>query len=137
MAHALEKFFGELVLFFLDLTVNKEGGTLLYRFHDDLWICGTPEQCARGWQRMVHFAEIIGLQFNKAKTGSVYLSSTLSTRNPDIVTRLPAGPVSVGFLTLDPLTGDWVIDQDEVSRHITQLQKQLSNCSIILSCVQT
>ena len=86
---------------------------------------------------MVHFAEIIGLQFNKAKTGSVYLSSTLSTRNPDIVTRLPAGPVSVGFLTLDPLTGDWVIDQDEVSRHITQLQKQLSNCSSILSWVQT
>jgi hypothetical protein len=134
MAHALEKFFGELVLFFLDLTVNKEGGTLLYRFHDDLWICGTPEQCAKGWQRMVHFAEIMGLQFNPAKTGSVYLSSN---PNSDILSQLPPGPVSVGFLTLDPLTGDWVIDQDEVSRHIAQLQKQLSNCSSILSWVQT
>jgi hypothetical protein len=137
MAHALEKFFGELVLFFLDLTVNKEGGTLLYRFHDDLWICGAPEQCAKGWQRMVQFAEIVGLQFNPAKTGSVYLSSNPSTRNPEIVSLLPTGAVSVGFLTLDPLTGDWVIDQDEVSRHITQLQKQLSNCSSILSWVQT
>ena len=137
MAHALEKFFGELVLFFLDLTVNKEGGSLLYRFHDDLWICGTPEQCAKGWQRMVNFAGIMGLQFNPAKTGSVYLNSTPSTRNSDVMARLPQGPVSVGFLRLDPLTGDWVIDKDEVSRHITQLQKQLSNCSSILSWIQT
>jgi hypothetical protein len=79
----------------------------------------------------------MGLQFNPAKTGSVYLSSTPSTRNPEIASLLPPGAVSVGFLTLDPLTGDWVIDQDEVSRHITQLQKQLSNCSSILSWVQT
>lgn len=42
MAHSLEKFFGEVVLFFMDLTVNQEAEMLLYRFHDDLWLIGEP-----------------------------------------------------------------------------------------------
>jgi hypothetical protein len=47
IAHSLEKFFGEVVLFFMDLAVNQEAEMLLYRFHDDLWLVGKPEKCAR------------------------------------------------------------------------------------------
>ena len=137
MAHALEKFFGELVLFFLDLTVNQEVGTLLYRFHDDLWLCGKLEQCAKGWQRMERFAKITGLEFNLKKTGSVYLTASPTTRDEDIASLLPKGDVSIGFLRLDPSTGDWIINQAEVDAHVRQLQKQLSNCTSILSWVQT
>ena len=136
MAHALEKLFGELVLFFIDLAVNQEAGTILYRFHDDLWLCGKPHQCARAWKSMEQFSMVMGLEFNRKKTGSVYLTNK-SCRDPDIVAVLPEGPVSVGFLTLDPNTGDWTINQQDVDAHVTQLQKQLSKCTSILSWVQT
>lgn len=136
MAHALEKFFGELVLFFIDLAVNQEAGTLLYRFHDDLWLCGRPGECARAWKSMEQFSMVMGLDFNRKKTGSVYLVNDESTRDPDIVAVLPEGHVSVGFLTLDA-TGHWGINQHDVDAHVTQLQKQLSKCSSILSWVQT
>jgi hypothetical protein len=46
MTHALEKFFGEVVLFPMDFVVNQKTGLLLYRLHDDLWICGDPNDCA-------------------------------------------------------------------------------------------
>ncbi|KAK3343961.1 hypothetical protein B0T25DRAFT_522006 [Lasiosphaeria hispida] len=49
MAHASEKFIGELVLFFMDLAVNRKTGILLYRLHDDIWICGEPERSAQAW----------------------------------------------------------------------------------------
>ena len=137
MAHALEKFFGELVLFFLDLAVNQETGTLLYRFHDDLWLCGKPDDCARAWKSMEQFSAVMGLEFNRKKTGSVYLVNDESERDPDIVAVLPQGAVSVGFLNLDPSTGDWIINQQDVDAHVTQLQKQLSKCTSVLSWVQT
>jgi len=133
MAHALEKFFGELVLFFMDLAVNKEAGTLLYRFHDDLWLCGKPDQCAQAWQTMERFSEVMGLDFNMRKTGSVYLTNDQVMKDKEVDAKLPKGPVSVGFLTLDPDSRKWIIDQKEVDRHVTQLQKQLSNCTSILS----
>jgi hypothetical protein len=136
MAHALEKFLGELVLFFIDLAVNQETGTLLYRFHDDLWLCGKPRDCAKAWRSMEQFSMIMGLEFNRKKTGSVYLTRDESSRDPDIVAVLPEGLVSVGFLILDQ-TGHWTINQQDVDAHVTQLQKQLSQCSSVLSWVQT
>ena len=137
MAHALEKFIGELVLFFIDLAVNQEAGTLLYRFHDDLWLCGKPDDCARAWKSMEQFSMVMGLEFNRKKTGSVYLVNDESKRDPDIIAVLPEGPVSVGFLNLDPSTGDWTISQQDVDAHVTQLQKQLSKCTSVLSWVHT
>ena len=44
MATAFEQLFGEIVLFPLDVAVNrKANGLLLYRIHDDIWVCGQPE----------------------------------------------------------------------------------------------
>lgn len=136
MAHAPEKLIGELVLFIMDLAVNKESGLLLYRLHDDLWLCGDPSQCATAWKTMEQFAKITGLEFNYNKTGSVYLGND-KERGQSVASTLPVGPVTIGFLTLDPETSNWVIDQKQVDAHVAQLQKQLASCDSVLSWVQT
>lgn len=101
MAHALEKFTGELVLFFMDLAVNRQTGLLLYQLHDDIWLCGEPKTSAQAWSCMRDFAAAFGLEFNKKKTGSVYLAES-SKLNAKVASALPPGPVTVGFLRLDP-----------------------------------
>ncbi|KAE8371832.1 hypothetical protein BDV26DRAFT_116098 [Aspergillus bertholletiae] len=134
ISHAVEKLTGELVLFPMDLAVNQQTGLLLYRIHDDLWVCGQPDRCAIAWQVMQDYAQIAGLEFNQAKTGSVYLADTL---NPDIAARLPTGPVTFGFLTLNAESETWEIDQSQVDAHVAQLQKQLSRCDSVISWVRT
>ncbi|RDW94264.1 hypothetical protein BP5796_00027 [Coleophoma crateriformis] len=138
MAHALEKFFGELVLLFMDFSVNQRAEMLLYRFHDDLWLCGQPEKCAKAWNIMEEFSAVMGLEFNRKKTGSVYITkdSTGGTKTRRFTDELPEGPVSVGLLELHS-SGEWMIDQVQVDAHVAQLQKQLSQCESILSWVQT
>ncbi|KAB8071553.1 hypothetical protein BDV29DRAFT_197302 [Aspergillus leporis] len=113
-----------LVLFPMDLAVNRETGLLLYRIHDDLWVCGEPYKCVKAWEVMQRYAEVTGLEFNQGKTGSVYLSST---RDPCIVSRLPRGP----------RTETWEIDQSQVNAHVAQLQKQLNRCESVISWVKT
>jgi hypothetical protein len=136
MAHASEKFTGELVLFFMDLAVNRDTGILLYRLHDDIWFVGEPKRSAQAWTCMQLFAKVFGLEFNKAKTGSVYLPGS-AKRDEAIARTLPVGPVKIGFLCLDPETGKWVIDQKLVMAHVDQLKKQLTECKSVLSWVQT
>jgi hypothetical protein len=80
-------------------------------------------------------ASLLGLKFNYIKTGSVYLSD--KPRNPEIVKALPVGPVTIGFLQLDEATGKWNIDRDKVNSHVTQLGKQLSECTSVLTWIQT
>ncbi|BCR89969.1 uncharacterized protein ACHE_51167A [Aspergillus chevalieri] len=135
VAHASEKFLGELVLFFMDFAVNRETGMLLYRQHDDLWLCGEPAPCAHAWEVIQEYAQVTGLTFNHEKTGSVYLSNA---KDPDIASRLPRGPVKFGFLKLDGESGDWVIDQTQVDAHVQQLQMQLKNCNnVAISWIRT
>ncbi|KAK8135361.1 hypothetical protein PG984_003301 [Apiospora sp. TS-2023a] len=137
MAHATEKFIGELVLFVLDMVVNQESGLLLYRLHDDLFLAGKPADCAKAWTAMQGFAEVMGLKYNAHKTGSVYLVDEEKSRDPATESILPKGPVEIGHLLLDPQSGEWIIDQEQVNVHIAQLGKQLAACDSILSWVQT
>lgn len=137
MAHSSEKFLGELVLFVLDLAINRETGMLLYRLHDDIWVCGEPQKCARAWDVMQRFAKVMGLEYNKHKTGSVYLTAEGIPRDAKVAAALPPGPVTIGFLTLDEKSGSWVIDQKQVDAHVAQLRKQLNACDSVLSWVQT
>lgn len=136
MAHASEKFIGELVLFFLDLAVNRETGMLLYRIHDDIWLCGEPETTANGWTCMQKYAKVMGVEFNRHKTGSVYLADERQN-DPKVAKVLPAGDVAIGFLKLHQGSGNWVIDQELVGAHVKQLQKQLDACTSVLNWVQT
>ncbi|KAK8001945.1 hypothetical protein PG991_014167 [Apiospora marii] len=137
MAHATEKFIGELVLFVLDMVVNQESGLLLYRLHDDLFLAGKPSDCAKAWTAMQGFAAVMGLEYNAHKTGSVYLVDEERSRDPAIEFMLPKSPVEIGHLLLDPQSGEWIIDQEQVNVHIAQLGKQLAACDSILSWVQT
>ena len=134
IAHASEKVIGELILFFMDCAVNEKTGLLLYRLHDDIWLSGDPEKCAQAWEVMQTFANITGLQFNKSKSGSVCLGDAVSD---EVKSRMPQGSVKIGFLMLDPKTGDWVIDHSQADAHVRQLKTQLDNCDSIISWVRT
>ena len=137
MAHAPEKLLGELVLFVMDVVVNQQDGMLLYRLHDDLWLCGEPLHCRRAWAAMNEYADILGLTFNRCKTGSVYITGDDSEKDADVADSLPEGAVKVGHLSLDPKSGIWKIDREEVDRHLKQLKKQLNGCKSVLEWVQT
>ncbi|KAL2375415.1 hypothetical protein RJ035_000347 [Blastomyces gilchristii] len=137
MAHIFEKFMGEIVMFFMDLAVNQHTGMILYRFHDDLWLCGKPGRCAKAWQAMEEFARVMGLEFNKNKTGSVYFVEGQRSKKPEIVKALPKGPVVMNFMVLDPKSGNWEINQEHVLEHVKQLQKQLVGCKSVLEWIKT
>ena len=137
MAQIFGKLFGELVLFFMDLTVDQEARMLLYRFHDDLWLVGKPQKCAKAWESMTTFAKVMGLEFNKHKTGSVYLLEGDKTRDPNTAKALPEGPVVINFLVLDPNSGDWTINKEHVQQHVEQLRKQLAGSKSVLEWIKT
>lgn len=132
ISHALEKYLGEMILVFLDIAVKREADLLLYRMHDDIMLCGPTAQCEKAWATMQKFVQIMGLEFNNKKTGSISLNATSSKK-----AQLPDGDVAVDFLKLSSDQGLWVIDNDQVDAHIKQLKKQLDESEDILSFVRT
>ncbi|KAI1171649.1 hypothetical protein F4777DRAFT_591057 [Nemania sp. FL0916] len=137
MAHAPEKLIGEMILFVMDFAVNKTTGMLLYRLHDDLFLCGQPSKCADAWKEMERFADVMGVEFNMDKTGSVYLTNPEKSRDAEVEATLPNGVVRIGHLLLDQDSGEWVLDKDQIDNHVAQLQKQLAACNNILDWVKT
>jgi hypothetical protein len=130
---AFEKLFGESVLWCMDVAVNRLCSTTLIRFHDDLWLCGEPSLCAKAWETIQNFVKVLGLDINTKKTGSVYISD--SNKDSTIASKLPEGPVCMGMLQLSE-TGDWTLDQKQVSAHVRQLRKQLGESQSIIGWVQ-
>lgn len=136
MAHIIQLFLGETILFAMDIAVNQEASMNLYRLHDEFWFCGEPDRCATAWKTMQDFAKLMGLEFNLKKTGSVYFRNA-GRRRPAMAQTLPDGNVRIGLLKLDSDSCEWIIDQSLVNAHIKQLQKQLAECNSILAWVQT
>jgi hypothetical protein len=136
----LANFLGESLLFVLDFAVNQTAGTRLYRLHDDMWLWGEPEKCAAGWQAMVEFADVVGLDFNMEKTGSAIMAKggPLMRAGSDkaVLSKLPKGDVTWGFLRMDPATGRFVINQAEVDKHIVELKLQLDACRTVFDWIQ-
>jgi len=158
MSHALSDVFGEVILFVMDFAVNSATQTYLYRLHDDFWFWGSEDVCRRGWRAMTTFAEIMGLQFNEEKTGTVIFNPGLGSRHvraeqsssesgsdsdAEVIDHstagsgLPTGEVRWGFLRLDAETTRFVIDQAMVDEHIKELQLQLSHRHSIFSYIQS
>ncbi|KAF2184668.1 hypothetical protein K469DRAFT_708860 [Zopfia rhizophila CBS 207.26] len=131
---AFEKLFGECVLFAMDVAVNRIANMTLIRFHDDLWLSGDPSQCASAWQTIESLVKVLGLDMNSKKTGSVYFS--YKEKDAELAAKFPKGPVCMGMLKLTD-EGQWTIDTPQVDKHRRQLQKQLGQCTSILSWVQT
>ncbi|PWY77511.1 hypothetical protein BO70DRAFT_363450 [Aspergillus heteromorphus CBS 117.55] len=144
MSHALSDCFGETVLFCMDFAVNQStDGAYLYRLHDDFWFWGEEETCVKAWATMTEFTKVMGLAFNEEKTGTVRLvgkdaKDRQSQQSTDTVSPdpLPKGEIRWGFLRLDPLEGHFVIDQEQVDNHISELKRQLSSCKSVFSWVQ-
>ncbi|KNG83288.1 hypothetical protein ANOM_008786 [Aspergillus nomiae NRRL 13137] len=150
-SHTLSDCFGEAVLFCMDYAVNQStNGAYLYRMHDDFWFWGQKQTCVKAWNTMTEFAQVMGLAFNEEKTGTVHLenknksgqqpyqdlSSYAKTEQTEGSNALPTGDIRWGFLKLDAQEGRFIIDQEEVDNHISELQHQLSACKSIFSFVQ-
>lgn len=132
----LSDMLGETILFCLDFAFNQRtGGALLYRLHDDIWFWGSEEDCVIGWTEMTKFAKVMGLSFNVEKTGCVKVAH-MTGEKQDVSPSLPKGDVTWGFLKLDGESGRFVIDQEDVNKHIEELQTQLSACKSILDWIQ-
>lgn len=130
---AFEKLFGESVLWCMDVAVNRLSGMNLIRSHDDLWLCGKPSVCAHAWETIEDCVRVLGLDINRNKTGSMYISD--SEKDPDIAAKFPDGPVCMGMLQLSE-TGKWTLDQKQVSAHVRQLSKQLGESKSIIAWAQ-
>ena len=133
MSHTLADCFGEAVLFCMDYAVNQStDGAYLYRLHDDFWFWGAEETCIEAWEAMSQFSGVMGLKFNKEKTGTVMMGKSRNRKN----TVLPAGEIRWGFLVLDAEKGKFTIDQTQVDKHIEELSRQLASCKSVFAWVQ-
>ncbi|KAK6528855.1 hypothetical protein TWF694_004089 [Orbilia ellipsospora] len=132
-------FFGEALLFVGDFAVNqKADGARLYRLHDDIWLWGDVDTCERGWTALKEVSSLMGLEFNKTKTGCVRISSdtTSASSQSPLPESLPKGDVVWGFLKLDPESGTFVINQEKVDSHIEELSLQLKACKSVFDFTQ-
>ncbi|KAL2136927.1 hypothetical protein VTI74DRAFT_88 [Chaetomium olivicolor] len=138
IGNPLGDFFGESLLFCLDFAVNqKASGTRLYRLHDDMWLWGDLETCGKAWGVVTAFTNTMGLELNLEKTGSVRVTKGNGAAVAVVRSEtLPMGDVKWGFLKLDPVTGRFLIVQEEVDKHIEELRLQLSACRSVLDYVQ-
>ena len=118
--HSLSMMCGEVVLFGMDFAMNqKASGLFLHRMDDDLWLWDADaEKCAARWKEMNIYAELVGLKFNKSKTGSTWVG-------PGQPAGLPAGDIRWGLLSFDPKQACFVVDQKDVDEHIVELRRQL------------
>lgn len=132
----LSDMLGETVLFCLDFSFNQQtGGALLYRLHDDIWFWGSEKTCVAGWNVMTEFAQLMGLEFNESKTGSVKVSRKAG-KPGKVPASLPKGDVRWGFLKLDSETGRFLIDQESVDAHVEELHRQLAACKSVFDWIQ-
>lgn len=112
---------GEALLFGMDFAVNQRArGLYVYRIYDDFWYYSHDKSlCADAWKEMNTYADLVGITFNKKKTGGVCVGSELEPT-------LPKGTVGWGFLIFDAAQGRFVVDQDAVNTHIAELRRQLA-----------
>ncbi|CBF89036.1 hypothetical protein AN0661.2 [Aspergillus nidulans FGSC A4] len=146
MSHTLSTAMGEAVLFCMDYAVNQStDGAYLYRLHDDFWFWGQERTCVKAWTAMTVFAEVMGLEFNEEKTGTVRWQGA-GEKLPQILTPppvqpegedlLPSGNIRWGFLKLDSQERRFIIDREMVEKHIAELRRQLSACRSIFAWIQ-
>jgi len=136
ISHAISDALGEAVMFCLDFAVSKKtGGSDLYRFHDDLFFWGQESVCIEAWKAINEFSDMIGLELNEEKTGSVQLFENPADARP-LPKELPKGDIAWGFLRLDAKEGSWVIDDAKVDEHIVELKRQLNACRSVFAWIQ-
>jgi hypothetical protein len=108
--HALEMFFTEAVMFFLDVDIHRKTSSFLYRLKDSCYFVSNGEQYQAYERQIAKFADAMGLDV-------VYPSSQ-----------------SIGLLTFEHGTPS--IKVREVVAYALRVKKQLNACSTVLDWVR-
>lgn len=108
--HALELFFTEAVMCFLELSVRQSTGTYLYRLKDRCYFIGNNEQYLAFEEEVAKFADVMGLDIDFERTQSI------------------------GLLTL--ADGSISINGPEADEYAKSIKKQLDACTTVLDWVR-
>lgn len=129
LGYALSDLCVDAVQFIMHFAVNQRAdGLHLYPIQNDVWLWdANADRCAHGWKEMNRYAALLGLRFDESKTGA----ASIGKSNPD----LPSGDISWGLLKFDSSKAKFVIDQEEVDKHITELRHQLSTAKSVFGWV--
>lgn len=122
VAHGLETFFGEAILFFLDLVIHQKTDAYLFRLRDQCYFVGKKQQRDDAQEQVTKFADIMGLNvatsntLNKALIGFVVLTADEDQ---------PGTGVSHGI-------------NDALARaYALRVKKQLSACPTVVEWIRT
>ncbi|PPQ98462.1 hypothetical protein CVT26_013863 [Gymnopilus dilepis] len=134
ISYSLSVLCGEAVIFIMDFAVNQRAnGLFLHRMHDDLWLWDADvKKVAAGWAEMNKYAALVGLKFNQEKTGSAYVGP-----KSEDAAGLPGGDIRWGFLRFDVEESRFVIDQENVGKHIVEMRRQLASTKSVFGWVNT
>ncbi|KAL7265802.1 hypothetical protein RUND412_011671, partial [Rhizina undulata] len=139
ISHALSTCMAEVLMFFLEFSVNREtAGMQFFRMHDDFWFWDSERaNCEKAWRIMKDFAAMLDMEFNEEKSGSVrILTEELREKLGDKSDRgdLPGSEISWGFLTLHD-DGVFRIADTKVEEHIVEMKRQLAAPKSILGFI--
>ncbi|KAJ1554660.1 hypothetical protein HK096_002501, partial [Nowakowskiella sp. JEL0078] len=141
ISHSISTFLAELMLFYLEFAVNQAtDGIQFYRLHDDFWFFDEDlEKCMKTWKVMNEFSDLVGLEWNKEKCGSVKIfgkdhPGKSDSWNP-APEPLPQNPSRWGFIKLHS-NGRFIIDQSNLDTHIVEMQRQLQKPKSVLGTIQ-
>jgi hypothetical protein len=108
--HALEMFFTEAVMFFLEQDVHQKTSSYLYRLKDTCYFVGNDEQYQAYEKQIAKFANIMGLDMISGKS------------------------LSIGLLNFD--RGAHTIKLREVVAYALRVKKQLNACNAVTDWVR-
>ena len=132
ISYALSVVCGEAIIFIMDFAVNQcTNGVFLYRMHDDLWLWDADvSKVVRGWAEMKTYADLVGLTFNRKKTGSAYVGTPSESS-----AALPKGDIRWGFLKFDATESRFLLDQADVDLYIIEMRRQLASTKSVFGWV--
>ncbi|KAF2706439.1 hypothetical protein K504DRAFT_448123 [Pleomassaria siparia CBS 279.74] len=118
VGHGFELLFGELLLYFLDLSVHQKTGGYLYRLRDKSYFVGKSEQCKLAHDSIVEFSAVAGLD--------VSIANCLSWD--------PIGFVNFGIQQGRPLV--FTIVNSKVESYAHRVKKQLAACTSMIDWIR-
>ncbi|KAF2689944.1 hypothetical protein K458DRAFT_356325 [Lentithecium fluviatile CBS 122367] len=116
VAHGLELFFSEALLFFLDLAVHQKTNTYLFRLRDKCYSVGTEDQRNHTIREIELFANTMGL--------------TAYTHN-----YLDAQPISFLQVSAKPIS--FTLDNKKIEAYAHRVKEQLAAAPTVLSWIHT
>lgn len=119
IAHGMELFFSELVLFFLDFAVHRKTGGYLYRLRDKCYFVGNAEQCRETREQILNFGNLMDLR--------VAVTDSLGVEPIGFINFGVSGKGSMSFS----------IDDGKVEAYARRVKKQLAACTTVIDWIRT